>query len=70
MARKYVLDTHACVFTLTAPRKLGRQARAVIRRVETGDAEEWIPAPVVAEILLLREKRLYRARAPRAQGSA
>ncbi len=33
MARSYVLDTHACVFMLAAPKKLGAGARAALRRV-------------------------------------
>jgi hypothetical protein len=32
VAREYVLDTHACVFMLTAPRKLGGAARAALGR--------------------------------------
>jgi PIN domain nuclease of toxin-antitoxin system len=55
VARKYVLDTHACVFMLAAPRKLGVQARAAVGRVEAGREEAWLPAAVVAEVLLLRD---------------
>ena len=51
----YVLDTHACVFVMAAPRKLGRKARAALKRVEEGREEAWIPAAVVAEIIVLRE---------------
>jgi len=53
--RSYVLDTHACVFMLVSPRKLGPRARTAIEAVHGGRAEAWIPAAVVAEILLLRE---------------
>jgi PIN domain nuclease of toxin-antitoxin system len=53
--RSYVLDTHACLFMLTAPRKLGARARAVIHQVEVGRAVAWLPAAVVAEVLMLRE---------------
>ncbi|MFC1642893.1 type II toxin-antitoxin system VapC family toxin [Myxococcota bacterium] len=55
MARRYVLDTHACIFALSAPRKLGRRARTALEQVEAGRAEAWIRAAAVAELLLLRE---------------
>lgn len=51
----YVLDTHACVFSLAAPRKLGGKARKALLSVEAGSSEAWIPAGVVAEIVLLHE---------------
>jgi PIN domain nuclease of toxin-antitoxin system len=50
-----VLDTHACIFALSAPEKLGRRARAALQQVEAGQAEAWIPAAAVAELVLLRE---------------
>jgi PIN domain nuclease of toxin-antitoxin system len=52
---RYVLDTHACVFSLIAPAKLGAKARRALRSVETGASVAWVPAAVVAEIVLLRE---------------
>ena len=39
---------------LTAPRKLGRSARAALERVEAGRSEALAPAAVVAEVLVLR----------------
>ncbi len=51
----YVLDTHACVFSLTAPRKLGSKAKKALLSVESGGSEAWIPAAVAAEVVLLRE---------------
>jgi PIN domain nuclease of toxin-antitoxin system len=51
----YVLDTHALVFALTAPTKLGRRARAALKRVESSRDEAWVPAAVIAEVILLRE---------------
>ena len=39
---------------LAAPRKLGPGARAALRRVEAGREEAWLPAAVVAEVVLLR----------------
>jgi len=50
-----VLDTHACVYALAAPARLGRAARRRLAEVEMGRAIAWIPAAVVAELVLLRE---------------
>ena len=50
-----MLDTHACVFLLAAPQKLGVHARRALERVESGREEAWVPAAVAAEIVLLRE---------------
>jgi PIN domain nuclease of toxin-antitoxin system len=50
-----VLDTHACVYALTAPDRLGKAARRALKQVEAGRRVAWIPAAVVAEIVLLRE---------------
>ena len=52
---EFVLDTHACVYALTAPARLGKAARRALKQVEAGRAIAWIPAAVVAEIVLLRE---------------
>jgi PIN domain nuclease of toxin-antitoxin system len=51
-----VLDTHACVYALAAPARLGKAARQALAAVEAGGAVAWIPAAVVAELLLLRER--------------
>jgi len=51
----YVLDTHACVFALAAPAKLGQRARRTLKRAELERAAVWIPAAAAAEIVLLRE---------------
>ena len=50
-----ILDTHACVYALTAPDRLGKAARRALKQVEAGRGVAWIPAAVVAEIVLLRE---------------
>ena len=55
MGRRYVLDTHAFVFMLVAPRKLGHEAREALGRVESGRAQAWVPAAVVAEVVILRD---------------
>ncbi len=51
----YVLDTHACVFALASPKKLGRSARRALESVESGASIGWVPAAVAAEIVLLHE---------------
>ena len=51
----YVLDTHACIFALAAPAKLGRRARRAIERAELERKAIWIPAAAAAEIVLLHE---------------
>jgi PIN domain nuclease of toxin-antitoxin system len=53
--RRYVLDTHAFVFALSNPRRLGKTAGRALRDVEEGRAEAWLPACAVEELLLLRE---------------
>ena len=50
-----VLDTHACVYALTAPARLGAAARRALREVEAGRGHAWVPAAVAAELVLLRE---------------
>ncbi len=54
---EYVLDTHACLFALSAPKKLGERARKALRRVEQGREQAWVPAAVVAEVVMLHELR-------------
>jgi PIN domain nuclease of toxin-antitoxin system len=54
VAASYVLDTHACVFMLGDPHRLGARARAALESAESGRAEVFLPAAVVAELLLLR----------------
>jgi len=51
----YVLDTHTCVYSLLNPGKLGKSARSALEKVEYGKGTAWIPAAVVAEIVILRE---------------
>ena len=50
-----VLDTHACVYALIDPARLGKAARRAIARAEAGRSVAWVPAAVAAEIVLLRE---------------
>jgi PIN domain nuclease of toxin-antitoxin system len=53
----FVLDTHTCVYSLLSPGKLGKSARKELERIESGKGTAWIPAAVVAEIVILRELR-------------
>ena len=50
-----VLDTHACVYALIAPARLGKAARQALAGVEAGRTVAWVPAAVAAEIVVLRE---------------
>jgi len=50
-----VLDTHACLFALAAPKKLGRRARRVLEKADQQGHTVWLPAAVVAEVLILKE---------------
>ena len=50
-----VLDTHACVYALSAPSKLGAAGLKALRQAEAGRCTAWIPAAVVAEIVMLKE---------------
>ncbi len=52
---EYVLDTHACVFALAAPKKLGRQARRALELADVRGTAIWLPAAVAAEIVMLKE---------------
>ncbi len=51
----YLLDTHACLFALAAPKKLGKKARAVLERADAERSVVWLPAAAAAEIVMLRE---------------
>lgn len=52
---RYVLDTYALVLALAAPKKLGEDARRVLKRIERGQDEGLVPAAVGAELGMLRE---------------
>lgn len=52
---QYVLDTHACLFALAAPRKLGRKAKNALQRADQHGETVWLPAAVVAEVVMLKE---------------
>ncbi|MCL2723988.1 MAG: type II toxin-antitoxin system VapC family toxin [Polyangiaceae bacterium] len=53
--KEYVLDTHAFVWWVTKPARLGRDAARALRQVDAGKARAWIPAIVGVELTLLAE---------------
>lgn len=65
----FVLDTHACVYALAAPDRLGKAARRALTQVERGRAIAWVPAAVVAEIALLRELGRVKIGLPELKGA-
>jgi PIN domain nuclease of toxin-antitoxin system len=50
-----VVDTHALVWHLTWPKRLGKAARRQLLAVDKGVAKALIPAIVLVELTLLRE---------------
>lgn len=50
------IDTHALIWHLTEPRRLGRAAARFLRQVDAGKATIGIPAIVLVELVLLRER--------------
>lgn len=53
---RLVADTHAIVWRLTAPRKLGAAARRALAAADEGRWLCCVPAIVLVEIALLRER--------------
>jgi len=53
--KAYVLDTHAFVWWVSKPARLGSEARRVLRAVDAGRARAWIPSIVGIELTLLGE---------------
>lgn len=49
------IDTHALVWYLTKPSKLGKAAARLLREVDRGRVEVLVPAIVGVELALLRE---------------
>jgi len=55
--KAYVIDTHAFIWHVSRPKRLGRRALRALRDVDGGRARCWVPAAVAIEICLLREVR-------------
>ena len=53
--KEYVLDTHAFVWWVARPRRLGRHAARALRQVDEGRATAWVPSIVGVELSLLVE---------------
>jgi PIN domain nuclease of toxin-antitoxin system len=58
--KAYVLDTHAFVWWVSKPTRLGTEARRVLRAVDAGRARAWIPSIVGVELTLLGEAQRLR----------
>jgi len=55
--RELVTDTHSLLWQLYLPRRLGRRAREAFREADEGDARIHVPSVVVAEALMVAEKK-------------
>ena len=53
--RRACIDTHALVWYLSRPKRLGRSARSLLREADTGRVSVLVPAIVAIELSLLRE---------------
>jgi len=53
----YVLDTHAWVWQLVYPAKLGKAALGILQAADKGEVQVRIPAVVLAEFLMIAEKQ-------------
>jgi PIN domain nuclease of toxin-antitoxin system len=53
----YVADTHALIWYLFAESRLGNQAFTVLTDAAAGNARIYIPAVVIAEMIMVVEKR-------------
>jgi PIN domain nuclease of toxin-antitoxin system len=53
--RRACIDTHALVWYLSRPKRLGRSARSLLREADAGRASVLVPAIVAIELSLLRE---------------
>lgn len=53
--KQVVLDTHALIWHLSAPKRLGKAAHRIMTQVDQGKAIAIIPAIVAVELALLRE---------------
>jgi PIN domain nuclease of toxin-antitoxin system len=53
---QFVADTHAVVWRVTAPRRLGRRAERAFEAADSGRGLCIVPAIVLVEVALLRER--------------
>lgn len=55
--KAYVIDTHAWVWQMFLPHKLGKAAAHILTAADCGTARIHIPAVVLAEFLMIANKR-------------
>lgn len=53
----YVADTHAIVWSLFAPSRLGKAAQTILSDAAAGSARIYLPAGVIAEMIMVIEKK-------------
>jgi PIN domain nuclease of toxin-antitoxin system len=53
---EYVTDTHALLWHLYEPSRLGRGAQVSFAEADTGTARIYVPALVIAEVIMVAEK--------------
>jgi len=58
--KTYALDTHALVWFLTVPEKLGRRAKRALADVAAARAQGVVPLITLVEVSLLRERQRTR----------
>src|SRR3989442_15271046 len=51
--KAYAIDTHALIWHVSRPKRLGRRALPALRDVDGGRARGWVPAAVAGEVCLL-----------------
>lgn len=54
---EYVADTQAMIWYLFASNRLGQAARAVLREASAGKVKIYLPAVVIAEMIMTVERR-------------
>lgn len=54
--QSFVVDTHTASWYLSAPNKLGREAKRVLTRLRRGNLRVYIPVIAVVELALLQER--------------
>src|SRR2546425_9229063 len=50
--KAYAIDTHALIWHVSRPKRLGRRALRALRDVDGGRAQCWVPAAVAGGICL------------------
>ncbi len=53
---KYITDAHALLWHLYQPRRLGNEAQQIFSNVDAGNGCIYVPAVVIAEVLMVVEK--------------